>query len=465
MSYEQGSGANAQLVIDFEQSYKKAPAEAKGKVMPFNSMSFVPDQKANAPATILSGRDPLEPLRGFINVSGDISAPLDGKAFGYWLRAVFGAVASAAVTAVNLDHSAVTDLDNGVVGLPAAGHGMYPGQHVLVSGTTNYDGEYVLGDATTADLLAVVATYAAETLAAGTVTLCGRELHSGDAVDLGSGLVGVPLADHGLAAGDKVTISGSTNYNNTYTLADATSEDQLVISNAYVAETFATASVVPVLYRHSFTLGSNPPSLVLEKQFTDMGLYERGDGAKVSKMDIKVGGDNELVATLSVVGAKLAPASEPYDGAAVEAPFARFLFDQEFLRLAGATSDVMLDFDMTVDNALDADNYPIGCKGYRASLPVGKGSVGGSAKAMFVDQSLLTLGENFTATDVTVGWVRPLESLAFIYPKVKIARTGVPVTSPKGLTLDLTWQAYREAGSAVRAVTAVLVNQIENYTS
>lgn len=58
------------------------------------------------------------------------------------------------------------------------------------------------------------------------------------AVDKGSGLVGIPITGHAFAAKDTTTISGTTNYDDTYTIVSRTT-NEIVIAATYTAETFA----------------------------------------------------------------------------------------------------------------------------------------------------------------------------------------------------------------------------------
>jgi uncharacterized phiE125 gp8 family phage protein len=69
-------------------------------------------------------------------------------------------------TTTSLDVGGVAvDAGGGVVTLPAASHGLSQsgGTSIVVSGTDSYDGKYVTTSATTADVIAIPATYVAET--------------------------------------------------------------------------------------------------------------------------------------------------------------------------------------------------------------------------------------------------------------------------------------------------------------
>lgn len=63
-----------------------------------------------------------------------------------------------------LDNAAATDQGSGLVRIPITGHGIVAGSHVYISGSTNYDGDYVVAAVAT-DTIDVYATFTAETFA------------------------------------------------------------------------------------------------------------------------------------------------------------------------------------------------------------------------------------------------------------------------------------------------------------
>jgi len=63
-------------------------------------------------------------------------------------------------------------------------------------------------------------------------------LDNAAAVDKGSGLVGIPITNNKFSALDTTTISGTTNYDGTYSIVSKTT-NEIVIAHAYVSETFA----------------------------------------------------------------------------------------------------------------------------------------------------------------------------------------------------------------------------------
>ena len=66
-------------------------------------------------------------------------------------------------------------------------------------------------------------------------------LDVGGAVNVGGGVVGIPSTGHGFVTDESVTFSGTTNYDNTYTVLSSSSADQINITSAFTAETFAAS--------------------------------------------------------------------------------------------------------------------------------------------------------------------------------------------------------------------------------
>lgn len=62
----------------------------------------------------------------------------------------------------NLNAGEATDGGTGLSGLPATAHGLYAGDEIVVAGTDNYDGTFILDTATTADKMVIPLAYTLE---------------------------------------------------------------------------------------------------------------------------------------------------------------------------------------------------------------------------------------------------------------------------------------------------------------
>tara|TARA_R110002020_G_scaffold376130_3_gene587313 strand:+ start:32121 stop:33281 length:1161 start_codon:yes stop_codon:yes gene_type:complete len=85
------------------------------------------------------------------------------------------------------------------------------------------------------------------------------------AVNKGGGLVEIPLTGHSFNEGDVITITGSVNYNGTYTIVSVT-ENGIVINATYVAETFTGSEVI------TSTLTYITVQKYKEANFFDLGI-------------------------------------------------------------------------------------------------------------------------------------------------------------------------------------------------
>ncbi|BBO92052.1 phage tail tube protein [Desulfosarcina ovata] len=87
----QALGSKSRLVMDFEDSFKTEPGTPAGMVMPINTFSLKSSRTKNTAQTITGSRNPVKPFDGNLSDSGEGVVPVDSQAFGWWLRAMFGA--------------------------------------------------------------------------------------------------------------------------------------------------------------------------------------------------------------------------------------------------------------------------------------------------------------------------------------------------------------------------------------
>lgn len=93
-----GVGAKTSTRLFFESTYGTLPATPVGYVLPINDNSVKSSQNSSDPSTMTGNRNPTEPIYGNVDVSGDITIPVDYVAFGYWLKACFDTPTTTVVT-------------------------------------------------------------------------------------------------------------------------------------------------------------------------------------------------------------------------------------------------------------------------------------------------------------------------------------------------------------------------------
>jgi len=83
-------GARALMSLAFETDYGTPPASGFTRI-PFASTSLGAEQPLLNAELLGYGRDPLAPIKDAVTADGDVVVPLDAEAFGFWLKAAFGA--------------------------------------------------------------------------------------------------------------------------------------------------------------------------------------------------------------------------------------------------------------------------------------------------------------------------------------------------------------------------------------
>ena len=69
----------------------------------------------------------------------------------------------------NINAAAATDEGSGRVGIPVTSHGYQTGDFVVIEGTTNYNGAYLVHSTSTSNKVIITATYMAETFIGATI--------------------------------------------------------------------------------------------------------------------------------------------------------------------------------------------------------------------------------------------------------------------------------------------------------
>lgn len=78
------------MALAFETTYGTPPASGYTR-MPFASTTLGAEQPLLNSELLGYGRDPLAPIKDAVTADGDVVVPIDAEAFGFWLKAAFGA--------------------------------------------------------------------------------------------------------------------------------------------------------------------------------------------------------------------------------------------------------------------------------------------------------------------------------------------------------------------------------------
>lgn len=227
-----------------------------------------------------------------------------------------------------------------------------------------------------------------------------------------------------------------------------------------------TGSISP--YTHVFTVGDTIPSMIIDKGFSDVGLYYKYEGVKVNTMAVTFGGDGELIATFGLIGAKETKGTSAYDADPTDhtSISTRFENFEAAVTEGGASIATLTQVVLNVNNNLDGSIYCLGDNGERSALPEGQIAVTGSITGIFQDDSLLLKGRNFTESALVVTLTDGVYSLAFDIGELVFDHTspGIPGPGNETILQTLNFVGYYGNDADASAIKITLVSSQASFT-
>jgi len=217
-------------------------------------------------------------------------------------------------------------------------------------------------------------------------------------------------------------------------------------------------------YVHVFAVGDDMPSLVLETQYgTSTPSYSKKNGCRIASLGLKFGGDGELLAEMSVEGAKETVGSVAYHAAATKVSMARLNNFQAALKEGGVSVANCVSLDMDINFGLDTDQSVIATGGIRGDIPEGQLAVTGRAVFLFEDLTLLTKAVNSTESSLEVTITGGTSSILKIAVNELQFEMNTPgIEGPKGIRLELPFVAYHHDHADESVVVFTLTNSDEH---
>jgi hypothetical protein len=159
-------------------------------------------------------------------VTGTITIPIDDTSN--------GTVSDASIVVQSragylLTVGPVVNVGGGVVGLPLTAHPFVAGDLVTVTGCPQYNGAYTVLAGGGVNQVNITHAY------------MGGLLDNAAAVNVGGGVVGIPITGHSYTAGETIRLAGTVNYNGDEVVVAGGGANQVNITAAYVAEVFTGA--------------------------------------------------------------------------------------------------------------------------------------------------------------------------------------------------------------------------------
>lgn len=226
-------------------------------------------------------------------------------------------------------------------------------------------------------------------------------------------------------------------------------------------------------YTHTFQVGGGanaiPPALLIERDYSSRiatpGRYERDMDMRIESATFAFStGSPFQQATFNLRGASLSTQpGAPVDASPTDYGHSGWGVSGLTLELDGGATQVCVEtLNVTWNNDLDTDLYCLNDGGQRHDLPEGQVLVSGDGVAQFDTPALRTkalagtdLALKVTLKRGTGAGTAGNEQLELTIPVSVIEAPAAPISGPRGLKQNFTFQAYRATGAEL-AVTWVL---------
>ena len=126
-------GYKTQCLMDYETTFGVLPdsADRAGVILPINTFGLNVNRNKNTAQTLTGRRDPVEPFDGNTEVTGDVTVPVDTRAFGYWLKLLLGVPTTTGSTTYTHVYKVSDTTPSGVVqctyGTATESYGLFTG--------------------------------------------------------------------------------------------------------------------------------------------------------------------------------------------------------------------------------------------------------------------------------------------------------------------------------------------------
>jgi len=226
-----------------------------------------------------------------------------------------------------------------------------------------------------------------------------------------------------------------------------------------------TENTADSTYTHVYKPGNTQPSLMIEKGFPDIGTYHKYNGCKVSKIDMSVGGDGELLATYSFMGEKETIGTASVGTTPKEPVLDKFTQFDADLELGGNTMAIATALTLSIDMGLDGETQTIGSKGYRTSVNEGLIKISGKLTAFFTSSEYIKLAADNTTTSMKLTLTNGKKVFSIYLPEIRFTRNSPAVDGAAGIKQELNFNAFYKENTEKAAIVLSLTNDTASYAA
>ena len=417
----QALGSRGQLGIQYESNFGVKPSTDAGNTplamadltkIYFDSEGFKATQNLVTSAILTGSRNSTKPIKGNIDVQGNISTELGSGVIAMLLFGACGSVSSVIQSGVETSTlltatAAVIDATAQTITVTATAHGLIVGDSVAVAGLT------------------------------APTTLNGLTLRVVRVPTTGSFVARIPA-----------------NITTTFTIGSGT---------------FKKVTIAATVYIHTIKTGGALPSFFVEKGFTDIGQYFTYPGLKVGKASLSLTTEGVQKCTFDFTGTTETISTSSYDAVPNDLNKSSFSGQMIGVITESGSTNVLTNkvnkFDISIDNALDTGVYCMGGQGARASLPEGVCKVTGTIETIFEHRLQYDKAVAGTKTDLTFNisngsgdGTSGNEKLTIFIPELIFKQETPTVSGDKGIMVTLAFEAFYDVHVDKTALKLTLLN-------
>lgn len=256
--------------------------------------------------------------------------------------------------------------------------------------------------------------------------------------DSGNGLISA-----GFKAGDSIAVSGSTSNNGTYTIASVTAGSIVLIGSDVLSAEAAGDSVTIVTSRQRAKTGVATRSFTLERRFTDSGVYQVIEGARVNGFNMTIAPNSIVTGSFGILGKGWANATSSLDSDPSSAG-SNQVFDSftGSLKESNTIINSITSVDLTLNNNLSGA-FVVGSDSLQQIFEE-RANLSGTVTAFLEDEVLLNKFRNETETSLELRLSDGTNYYDLIIPRVKFGGGSAPVQGFGGVLISFPFQALRD---------------------
>lgn len=217
-------------------------------------------------------------------------------------------------------------------------------------------------------------------------------------------------------------------------------------------------------YVHTFASGNfTLPSLSIEKQMSDVPLFEMFSGVMVNQLQWTMQRSGLLTCSVGLIAQGSEQATSTDAGTPAELVLQRFGHFNGAISRNGSALGLVVSTELTYTNNLEPVET-IRADGKIEGVDPGKAMFSGSTVMRFASTTLLDQAVAGTPCELEFEYsLGAGVSLVVTAPEVYLPRPRIQVEGPQGIQVTFEWMAAKDPSTG-RMLDVVLTNDVANYT-